>query len=72
MSCQEFKFDSVLALFFRFWTRSIDCELVTFVCVICREVYMSFGGLLMLLKGDYTNLKPLKLDSRYYLLIRKV
>eukprot|EP00241_Pyramimonas_parkeae_P020253 CAMPEP_0114299246 /NCGR_PEP_ID=MMETSP0059-20121206/12866_1 /TAXON_ID=36894 /ORGANISM="Pyramimonas parkeae, Strain CCMP726" /LENGTH=149 /DNA_ID=CAMNT_0001421695 /DNA_START=45 /DNA_END=494 /DNA_ORIENTATION=+ len=36
------------------------------------EVYISFGGLLMLLKGDPSHLEGLKLDSRLYLLMRKV
>lgn len=36
------------------------------------EVYISFGGLLMLLKGDPSHLEGLKLDSRVYLLMRKV
>jgi len=35
-------------------------------------VYVSFGGLLMMLKGDPRNLQGIDLDSRLYLLIRKV
>ncbi|KAI5073607.1 hypothetical protein GOP47_0011620 [Adiantum capillus-veneris] len=36
------------------------------------EVYVSFGGLLMLLKGDPSNLGNLMMDQRLYLLMRKV
>mmetsp|Transcript_26649 Transcript_26649/g.36785 ORF Transcript_26649/g.36785 Transcript_26649/m.36785 type:complete len:149 (-) Transcript_26649:96-542(-) len=36
------------------------------------EVYISFGGLLMSLKGDPNHMEGLKLDSRLYLLMRKV
>ena len=36
------------------------------------EVYVSFGGLLMCLKGDPNNLSSLQLDQRVYLLMRKV
>jgi len=35
-------------------------------------VYASFGGLLMSLKGDPRNLQKMKLDSRVYILMRKV
>ena len=36
------------------------------------EVYVSFGGLLMRLKGDARHLSKLALDSRVYLLMRKI
>ncbi len=36
------------------------------------EVYVSFGGLLMCLKGEPSNLSSLQLDQRIYLLMRKV
>lgn len=36
------------------------------------EVQVSFGGLLMRLKGDPRHLQNLVLDSRIYLLIRKI
>jgi len=36
------------------------------------EVYVSFGGLLMRLKGDARHLSKLSLDSRIYLLLRKI
>lgn len=36
------------------------------------EVYVSFGGLLMMLSGDARKLEELELDSNVYLLIRKV
>ena len=36
------------------------------------EIYISFGGLLMRLKGDPRHLAKLTLDSRLYLLIRKI
>ncbi|XP_024402642.1 DNA-directed RNA polymerases II and V subunit 8A [Physcomitrium patens] len=36
------------------------------------ETYVSFGGLLMCLKGDPNNLNSLVLDQRVYLLMRKV
>ena len=35
------------------------------------EVYVSFGGLLMLLTGDPKALDRLDLDNRIYLLIKK-
>lgn len=35
------------------------------------EVYASYGGLLMSLKGDPRNLQKIELDMRIYLLIRK-
>ena len=34
--------------------------------------FASFGGLLMKLSGDATSLEKLKLDSRIYILIRKI
>ena len=36
------------------------------------EVYVSFGGLLMRLKGDPRHLAKLQLDARVYLLLRKI
>eukprot|EP01111_Echinosteliopsis_oligospora_P002311 TRINITY_DN1339_c1_g1_i1.p1 TRINITY_DN1339_c1_g1~~TRINITY_DN1339_c1_g1_i1.p1 ORF type:complete len:145 (+),score=27.50 TRINITY_DN1339_c1_g1_i1:64-498(+) len=36
------------------------------------SVFVSFGGLLMLLKGDPRNLSGIELDSRLYLLMRKI
>uniref|UniRef100_A0A7S2ICS3 DNA-directed RNA polymerases I, II, and III subunit RPABC3 n=1 Tax=Haptolina brevifila TaxID=156173 RepID=A0A7S2ICS3_9EUKA len=36
------------------------------------EVYVSFGGLLMRLRGDPQHLEKLHLDSRLYLLMRKI
>ena len=36
------------------------------------EVQVSFGGLLMRLKGDPRHLQKLALDSRVYLLMRKI
>lgn len=36
------------------------------------EMYVSFGGLLMMLKGDSSHLNDLHLDQRLYLLMRKV
>ena len=36
------------------------------------EVYISFGGLLMLLIGDPKKLEDLEVDSPVYVLIRKV
>ncbi|KAL2607867.1 hypothetical protein R1flu_026440 [Riccia fluitans] len=36
------------------------------------EVYISFGGLLMMLKGDPNHLNAFQVDQRLYLLIRKV
>jgi len=35
------------------------------------HVFVSFGGLLMHLRGDESNLSKLDLDSRIYILIRK-
>jgi len=36
------------------------------------SVFVSFGGLLMLLKGDPRNLGGIELDSRIYLLMRRL
>ncbi|WOK99995.1 DNA-directed RNA polymerases II, IV and V subunit 8B [Canna indica] len=36
------------------------------------EIYASFGGLLMMLKGDPSNAAHLEMDQRLFLLIRKV
>ncbi|KAL6079750.1 DNA-directed RNA polymerases I, II, and III subunit RPABC3 [Balamuthia mandrillaris] len=36
------------------------------------SVYVSYGGLLMMLNGDPRNLQGVELDARIYLLIRKV
>ncbi|TVU07766.1 hypothetical protein EJB05_41135 [Eragrostis curvula] len=37
-----------------------------------REIYASFGGLLMMLKGDPASAANFELDQRLFLLIRKV
>lgn len=37
-----------------------------------REIFVSYGGLLMSLKGDPRNLQKIELDMRMYLLMRKV
>ena len=36
------------------------------------EIYVSFGGLLMMLRGDQTTLEKFEVDQQVYLLIRKV
>lgn len=36
------------------------------------EIYASFGGLLMCLKGDPADLDKLTVDKRIYLLIKKI
>jgi DNA-directed RNA polymerase I, II, and III subunit RPABC3 len=36
-----------------------------------REVFASFGGLLMMLRGDPSFAAPFELDKRVFLLIRK-
>mmetsp|Transcript_18719 Transcript_18719/g.31169 ORF Transcript_18719/g.31169 Transcript_18719/m.31169 type:complete len:106 (-) Transcript_18719:103-420(-) len=36
------------------------------------SVYISFGGLLLMLKGDPRNLQGLEQDNRVYLLMRRV
>lgn len=36
-----------------------------------RELYASFGGLLMRIKGDATNLNEIDVDMSLYLLIRR-
>ena len=42
-------------------------------CVQMRvKVYISFGGLLMLITGDLQKLQELEVDSNVYLLMRKV
>jgi hypothetical protein len=40
--------------------------------VLRVEVYVSFGGLLMLLAGDPKKLSELEVDATIYLLVRKV
>ena len=42
----------------------------THVCC-CSAIFVSFGGLLMKLKGEPQHLSKLVLDSRIYLLMRK-
>lgn len=39
---------------------------------ILRDVYFSFGGLLMKLSGEAEKMKDFDLDNRFYLLISKV
>ena len=41
-------------------------------CARRSEVYVSFGGLLMRLRGDSKHLQKLVLDTRIYLLMRKI
>jgi hypothetical protein len=41
-----------------------DCVMLT----LCSNVYASFGGLLMELKGPYKKLTPLRIDNVYILL----
>jgi DNA-directed RNA polymerase I, II, and III subunit RPABC3 len=36
------------------------------------KVYISFGGLLMLITGDLQKLQELEVDANVYLLMRKV
>ena len=40
--------------------------------LVVRVIYVSFGGLLMMLSGDPANTAKLDLDQRLFLLIRKV
>lgn len=35
-------------------------------------IYVSFGGLLMSVKGEIKSLKNLEIDSRIYLLMKKI
>jgi len=42
------------------------------VHVFCRDIYASFGGLLMMLRGDASNANNFELDQRLFLLMRKV
>ena len=37
-----------------------------------RTIYVSFGGLLMSIKGEVKSLKNLEIDSRIYLLMSKI
>jgi DNA-directed RNA polymerase I, II, and III subunit RPABC3 len=37
-----------------------------------REIYASFGGLLMLLRGDPSTAASFELDQRLFLLMRRV
>lgn len=46
--------------------------LLGFVVLHFREMLISFGGLLMQLKGDSSDAKRFELDQRLFLLIRKV
>lgn len=50
--------------------RSINSLL--FLFILFRELFVSFGGLLMCLKGDVATFQKFTLDSLLYLLIRKV
>ena len=43
-----------------------------FLCFVYREVNASFGGLLMMLKGESAQFKNFELDQRLFLLIRKL
>ena len=45
--------------------------LIAFLRAVCSEVFASFGGLLMSLKGDPRNLSKIELDMRIYLLAKK-
>ncbi|KAK1271921.1 hypothetical protein QJS04_geneDACA014090 [Acorus gramineus] len=40
--------------------------------VLFREIYVSFGGLLMMLRGDPSNAANFELDQKLFLLMRKV
>jgi hypothetical protein len=40
--------------------------------VFVSNVFISFGGLLMSIKGDFKNLKNLEIDERVYLLIAAI
>ena len=61
-------------------TRRMFCCCSRAVCFCCSrapsqqpvELQISYGGLLMRLKGDARHLAKLTLDSRMYLLIRKI
>lgn len=39
---------------------------------MCSDVFISFGGLLMQISGEVKNLRNLEVDSRVYLLIKKL
>jgi DNA-directed RNA polymerases I, II, and III subunit RPABC3 len=41
-------------------------------CYLYREIYASFGGLLMMLKVDPSSAANFELDQKLFLLIRKV
>lgn len=45
----------------------VSCSLLGF-----RVIYASFGGLLMILKGDPSNLNKLEVNKRLFLLMKKV
>lgn len=36
------------------------------------NVFLSFGGLLLSINGDYKNLKNLEIDARVYLLMKAI
>jgi len=45
---------------------------IFFKLCVSRELYVSFGGLLMLLKGDPAHISHFELDQRLFLLMRKL
>lgn len=50
----------------------LNCFGFFFPLCFCREMYVSFGGLLMLLRGDPAHISHFELDQRLFLLMRKL
>lgn len=47
--------------------------LIDILCLLCvSSAYVSYGGLLMRLQGDANNLHGFEVDSRVYLLMKKL
>ncbi|WVZ87588.1 hypothetical protein U9M48_034201 [Paspalum notatum var. saurae] len=66
-SAKVYSFSELERLFFAYGATSFTVTLV-----LSLEVYASFGGLLMMLRGDASTAANLELDQRLFLLIKKV
>ena len=63
-------FNHIILLYSRYirgyWSHTAHC------CPSSRSAYVSYGGLLMRLQGDANNLHGFEVDSRVYLLMKKL
>lgn len=57
---------------FTFFIKDFMVTSTMFFIVVFRDMYVSFGGLLMMLKGDPSIAARFELDQRLFILIRKV